>query len=208
MPRILTVAIFVSGEGTTFEALAERIDSGGLPARIALVVSDRPAAPAIERARRRGVDAELRPLRDAGPGADWALGLSRELDQRGVELVVLAGFLSVLPKEFVSRWPGRIINVHPSLLPKFGGPGMYGHRVHEAVLRSGDPETGVTVHLVTEAVDAGPILAQVRVPVRADDTPDALRARLHPVEVEALAATILRFAGGELPLPARNDREG
>jgi phosphoribosylglycinamide formyltransferase-1 len=118
-----------------------------------------------------------------------------------VELVVLAGFLSILPNRWVDRWRGRAINIHPSLLPRHGGPGMYGPRVHRAVLASGDRETGATVHIVTSDVDGGPTVAQERMAVLPDDTPDTLRARLHPIEVNLLAVTIRKFAEGELPLP-------
>ena len=96
---------------------------------------------------------------------------------------------------------GRAINLHPSLLPRYGGPGMYGPRVHAAVLAAGEQETGATVHLVTGTVDGGPPLAQQRIAIRARDTPESLRARLHPVEVELLIATIGRFASGQLALP-------
>jgi len=201
MSRIVTLAVLVSGAGTTLEGLAERIDSGQLPARIAVVLADRTEAPAVDRARRRGFDTLVRPVRTMASGAAWSEAVVPELERRGVDLVVLAGFLAVLPPEFVARYPGRILNLHPSLLPKYGGRGMYGMRVHDAVLRSGDAETGVTVHLVTEAVDAGPILAQERVAIRPDDTPERLRERLHPIEVDLLAATIARFASGELPMP-------
>jgi phosphoribosylglycinamide formyltransferase 1 len=204
MPRVVTLAVFVSGAGTTLEGLADRIRAGQLPAQIAVVVSDRRGTGAIELARHRGLDTVVRSPRTSGSGAAWTQEIASELDRRGVELVVLAGFLAILPKEFVALYRDRILNLHPSLLPKHGGRGMYGLRVHEAVLRSGDTETGVTVHRVTDSVDGGPILLQVRVPVRPDDTPEKLRARLHPIEVQALSETIARFARDQLPLPPRS----
>lgn len=200
MTRTLPVAVLVSGEGTTLEALAELAVGGHLPIRIVLVVSDRPHIPAIERARRRGLPTIVLPTRGVDPDV-WSDRLTQELVDKGVELVVLAGFLSILPPRWVERWLGRAINLHPSLLPRYGGPGMYGPRVHRAVLASGDRETGATVHVVTSDVDAGPTVAQERLPVLPDDTPESLRARLHPVEVALLAATLRRFAEGELPLP-------
>ena len=112
-----------------------------------------------------------------------------------------AGFLTILPDDWVVRWRGRAINLHPSLLPKYGGRGLYGPRVHRAVLAAGEAETGATVHLVTEEVDRGPTIAQARLAVLPGDTPATLRARLHPVEVELLATTLRRFAEGTLPLP-------
>jgi phosphoribosylglycinamide formyltransferase-1 len=198
--RTLPIAVLVSGEGTTLEGLAELAAGGHLPVRIALVVSDRPQIPAIERARRRGIPTTVLPTRGVDPDA-WSDRLTKELRDQGVELVVLAGFLSILPTRWVEQWHGRAINIHPALLPRHGGPGMYGPRVHRAVLASGDRETGATVHIVTADVDAGPTIAQERLPVLPNDTPDSLRARLHPIEVNLLAATIRRFAEGELPLP-------
>lgn len=200
MSRVLPVGVLVSGEGTTLDALAELALGHHLPARFALVVADRPHAPAIEKARRRGLPTLVLPARGVDPET-WATQLTQALDARGVELVVLAGFLTILPSSWVERWRGRAINVHPSLLPKYGGPGMYGSRVHAAVLAHREQESGATVHLVTGDLDAGPALAQMRVPVASDDTPETLRARLHPVEVDLLAQTIRRFADGTLPLP-------
>jgi phosphoribosylglycinamide formyltransferase 1 len=200
--RTLPIAVLVSGEGTTLEGLAELAIGGHLPVRIALVVSDRPQIPAIERARVRGIPTIVLPSRGVDPDV-WSDRLTAELLEKGVELVVLAGFLSILPPRWVDRWKGRAINIHPSLLPRYGGPGMYGPRVHRAVLASGDRETGATVHIVTSDVDAGPTVAQERLSVRPDDTAESLRARLHPVEVALLAATIRRFAEGQLPLPYR-----
>jgi len=182
------------------EGLAELAVGGHLPVRIVLVVSDRPHIPAIERARLRGIPTTVLPSRGVDPVV-WSDRLTAELVEKGVELVVLAGFLSILPPRWVARWQGRAINLHPALLPRHGGPGMYGPRVHREVLASGDRETGATVHLVTAEVDAGPTIAQERLPVLPNDTPESLRARLHPVEVALLAATLRRFAEGQLPLP-------
>ena len=173
---------------------------GHLPIRICLVVSDRPNIPAIERARRRGIPTVVLPTHGVDPSA-WSDRLTKELTEKGVELVVLAGFLSILPDVWVERWSGRAINIHPALLPRHGGRGMYGMRVHRAVLEAGETESGATVHVVTNDVDGGPRVAQEKVPVLPGDTPDSLRARLHPVEVGLLAATLRRFADGDLPLP-------
>lgn len=200
MTRALPVAVLVSGEGTTLEGLAEMAAGGHLPIRICLVVSDRPNIPAIERARRRGIPTVVLPTRGADPEA-WSDRLTKELVDQSVELVVLAGFLSILPTRWVERWSGRAINIHPALLPLHGGRGMYGMRVHRAVLEAGETVSGATVHMVTTDVDGGPRVAQEKVPVYPGDTPEALRARLHPVEVGLLAATLRRFAEGELPLP-------
>ena len=204
MGRILSVAVFLSGEGTTCDALAELAAGGHLPARLAVVLADRPHAPGIERARHRGIATAVRPLHGADR-ATWSAETDALLRERNAELVVLAGFLGILPASFVRRWAGRIINVHPSLLPKYGGPGMYGPRVHTAVLADGARETGATVHVVTDDVDAGPILLQESIPVVAGDDAGALRERLRPVEVRLLAEAIRRFADGDWPLPYAAD---
>jgi phosphoribosylglycinamide formyltransferase-1 len=200
MTQPLALAVLVSGEGTTLEALAEAIAGGHLPARIELVVADRPHAPAIERARRRGLPTAVLPFRGTSP-SDWSDRLTALLRERGAELVLLAGFLAILPPEFLRAWTGRTLNVHPALLPRYGGSGMYGRHVHEAVLRSGDAETGVTVHLATEEVDAGPVLWQERTAVEPGDTPEVLRERLRPLELKALSEVLRRFADGTWSLP-------
>ena len=202
MARRLPIAVLVSGKGTTLDALAELAASGRLPADVRLVVSDRATAPALEKARRHALATLLLPSKGVDPGA-WSSRLTAELEAKGVELVVLAGFMTILPSAWVERWRGRAINLHPALLPKHGGPGMYGARVHEAVLAAHETESGATVHLVTGDLDGGPRIAQERVPVLPGDTPATLRERLHPVEVRLLAETIRRFADGELPLPYR-----
>jgi phosphoribosylglycinamide formyltransferase-1 len=196
----LRLGLLASGEGTTLEGLATALAGESDSLEIAVVVSDRAGARALERARRLGLPTAVVGTNDPEPEG-WAERLTTVLDTRGVELVVLAGFLPILPPSWVARWSGRAINLHPSLLPRYGGRGMHGRRVHESVLAAGDPETGVTVHLVTGAVDAGPAIAQRRVPVLPGDTPESLRNRLRPVEIDLLASTLRQFAQGSLPLP-------
>lgn len=197
----LPIAVFASGEGTTLDAIARAAGDY----RIVLVVVDRPGVGALEVARRHGLPA----IEVGRPGTQrdaWAARITRELEHHGVELVVLAGFLSILPPSWAERWVGRAINTHPSLLPRFGGRGMYGLRVHAAVIASGATESGATVHLVTEATDAGPPIAQARVPVLPGDSPETLRARIHPAEIELLIGTIRDFATGARPLPYSGER--
>ncbi len=196
----LAVAVFASGEGTTFEAVAEAAAGGHLPIRVAVVVSDRASAPVLERARRRGLPTAVLPTRSAS-GAEWARRATEVLEPAGTELVLLAGFLSILPPAFTRRWAGRTINLHPSLLPRYGGRGFYGLKVHAAVLAAGDAETGATVHLVTDAVDGGPILRQQRVPVLPGDTPERLRDRVRDAERVALFDVLERFATRRWRLP-------
>ncbi|MCI4334857.1 MAG: phosphoribosylglycinamide formyltransferase [Thermoplasmata archaeon] len=200
MARPLAVAVLVSGQGSLLEPLSESSRSGTIAFRIALVVSDRAGTPAIERARRAGLPTEVLP-RAGADDARWSRSLDFLLRSRGVDLVLLAGFLSVLPPGFLAGWRGRVINVHPSLLPRHGGPGMFGLRVHAAVLASGEATTGATVHLVTDTVDGGPALAHRELPVETGDTPERLRDRLRPLELEALFEVLGQFATGRWALP-------
>jgi formyltetrahydrofolate-dependent phosphoribosylglycinamide formyltransferase len=160
-------------------------------------VSNRPDAPALERAREWGVKAIS--LRDPGDGSEWL----RQLRAERVEMVVLAGYLKLVPADVIAAYRDRIMNIHPALLPAFGGPGMYGRHVHEAVLRSGARVSGATVHLVDEVYDRGAILAQARVPVLPADTVESLAARVLKAEHMLLPAVILKAAeaGHPVPLP-------
>lgn len=184
------------------EALAARWAAADAPVRIVLVLCDRPGAHVLERARKLGLPVEV-VERDASELDAWAALLTQRLRAAETDLVVLAGFLAILPPSWVAAWKGRAINLHPSLLPRHGGVGMHGMRVHAAVLDAHERETGVTIHLVTAQVDAGPTIAQARLAVLPEDTPQSLRARLAPLEVELLGETVQRFARGELPLPYR-----
>jgi formyltetrahydrofolate-dependent phosphoribosylglycinamide formyltransferase len=179
------VAVLVSGGGTNLQALLDAFhDAPG--ARIARVISNRPDAGALERARRAQVPTiVLREPRDAGE----LLGVLQDVD-----LVVLAGYLKLVPRAVVKQFRGRMINIHPALLPDFGGAGMYGHHVHEAVLASGAKESGATVHFVDEEFDRGAIIAQERVPVKAGDTPDSLAARVLEAEHRLLPRVVLELA--------------
>ncbi len=196
----LAVGVLASGHGTTLDGLAAAADSY----RIAVVLVDRPGVGAIGVARSHGI-----PVVEVGrPGATpdaWGARVTAALTEHGVELVVLAGFLSILPESWVRRWQGRAVNLHPSLLPRFGGPGMYGLKVHAAVLAAGESESGATVHLITTDVDGGPTVAQARLRVLPGDTPEALRERIHPLEVDLLVRTLREFASGDRPLPLPAD---
>jgi len=179
------VAVLVSGGGTNLQALLDTLHDSPI-ARIARVISSRPDAGALERARRAGVPTTV--LRDAGDPAEVLSALA------GAQLVVLAGYLKLVPASVVARFRGRIINIHPALLPDFGGAGMYGRRVHEAVLASGAKESGATVHFVDEEFDRGAIIAQEKVPVIATDTPDSLAVRVLEAEHRLLPRVVLELA--------------
>jgi len=186
--------VCASGGGTNLQSLLDRLGKEGLAA-VVLVLSDRADARALDRARRAGVAAEV--LSQPHDPAEWIERLAR----RDVDLVVLAGYLKLVPAPVITAYAGRIINIHPALLPRFGGRGMYGRRVHEAVLASGDEESGATVHLVDEEFDHGAVLAQVRVPVEPDDTPESLAQRVLEQEHRLLPAVVLAAARAGHPVP-------
>jgi phosphoribosylglycinamide formyltransferase-1 len=191
----MRLAVLVSGRGSNLEAVLEAIASGGLRAvDPVLVVSNRPGVRALAVAERYGVPARVLPRRafaDAGQ-RDEAIG--RAVTDAGSDLVLLAGYDQLLRAGYFAAYRGRTINIHPSLLPRHGGHGMMGLAVHEAVLAAGDAETGVSIHEVTSELDAGPVLAQERVPVRAGEDADALARRVLRVEHRLLVATLRRLA--------------
>jgi len=193
------IMALVSGGGTNLQALLDAQkngafasgDSGG---KIVLVVSDNSKAYALERAKAAGVsvaveEPDKRITRDERR-QELSDRILRLADTYHIDLIVLAGFLSILKGEIVRRYAGRIINLHPSLLPKFGGDGMYGMRVHRAVLDAGEKESGCTVHLVDTGVDTGPILLRRKVPVLSGDTPDTLAERIHTEEHIAIVEAV------------------
>lgn len=197
------VAVFASGSGTNLQALLDHFNAGpaGGVARVALVVSDREGTGALDRAAAAGVPGTVIPVKGRDPDEVAAETLDA-LEEAGTELVALAGYLRLVPGAVVRAFRWRILNIHPALLPAFGGQGMWGHHVHEAVLASGAKMSGPTVHYVDERYDTGLILAQWPVPVLAGDTPEALAARvlrvehrLYPAAVERVATGLERDAG-------------
>jgi phosphoribosylglycinamide formyltransferase-1 len=186
------VAVFASGGGSNLQALLDRF-AADEAAHIALVVSDVANAGALERGRAAGVRTEHVPVRGRDDDA-----VSRDtlalLDGEGIELIALAGYLKLVPREVVTRYRSRIVNIHPALLPSFGGPGMYGRRVHEAVIAAGCTVTGATVHHVTEEYDRGAIIAQWPVPVLVEDTAEVLAARVLRVEHVLYPAVVAHMA--------------
>lgn len=184
------IAVFASGTGSNLEALFEALGDRD-DAAIVLVVSDRSGAKALDRARRRDVEAAV-----IDPGD--ARAMVTLLEDRDVDWIVLAGYLKRVPTDVVARWRNRILNVHPALLPRFGGKGMYGRHVHRAVLEAGETVSGATVHLVDEEYDRGPIVAQRQVPVEPDDTAESLAERVLEVEHRLLPEVVIAAAEGRI----------
>jgi phosphoribosylglycinamide formyltransferase-1 len=190
----------VSGGGTNFQALLEAEKTGRLgPGRLAVAVSDRPGAYALERARLWGIpvhveepDPRLSVEKRRPELSDRIFRIARDYN---IGLIVLAGFLSILQGRIIRHYAGRIINLHPSLLPKYGGPGMYGNHVHRAVLNAGEKESGCTIHFVDSGIDTGSIILQRKVPVLNGDTPDALAERIHDEEHIAIVEAAALVAG-------------
>ena len=176
--RKARIAVLVSGGGTNLEALLKAQESGGIPhGEIVLVLSSAPGAYALERAKNHQVPGFAVPRKGAGQD-EFEAALLQKLAEHEIDMIVLAGFLSILSPEFIRRWPDRILNVHPSLIPAFCGKGYYGLKVHEAALERGVKVTGATVHLVNEIHDGGRILLQQAVEVLPGDTPEILQRRV------------------------------
>ncbi|HET7461846.1 MAG TPA: phosphoribosylglycinamide formyltransferase [Longimicrobium sp.] len=191
------VAVLASGGGTNLQALIDHFNPAPAPAaRVELVVASRAGVGALERAARAGVPSVVLDAREIGADG-LAARMMEELERHRIDIVVLAGYLQLVPTEVVERFEGRMLNIHPALLPGFGGRGMYGLRVHRAVLESGARVSGATVHLVSERYDEGRIVAQWPVPVLAGDTPEALAARVLAVEHRIFPLAVEALARGE-----------
>ncbi|MFH1258808.1 MAG: phosphoribosylglycinamide formyltransferase [Elusimicrobiota bacterium] len=202
----IKIGVLVSGGGTNLQAIIEAVEAGKIPdSKIALVISNREDVFALQRARQHEIEAIT--IKSKGvPCEEYSKKISEELEKREVNLVCLAGFLLKLSSEFVQRFKGRILNVHPALLPAFGGQGMYGHHLHEAVVASGAKFSGTTVHFVDESYDTGPIILQAVVPVLDDDTPETLAARILKEEHRIYPEAIKLFAEGKLLVEGRRVR--
>ena len=173
------IAVLVSGGGTNLQALLDAEAAGKIPhGEIALVISNNPNAYALERARLAGVPGAVITKKECGSQEAFEAQIQAVLERNGTDLIILAGFMCILSERFTSRWPKRILNVHPSLIPSFCGEGFYGLRVHEAALDYGVKVTGATVHFVNEIPDGGEIIAQKAVYIEAGDTPEILQKRV------------------------------
>ena len=194
------IAVFVSGGGTNLQAIIDKAAEGGIHhGELAVVVSSKEGAFALERAAKAGIPGVVVSRKDAGSQEAFEAGILAVMDEYRIDMIILAGFMSILTKNFTDRYPKRIINVHPALIPSFCGEGFYGLRVHQAALDYGVKVTGATVHFVNEIPDGGQIIAQKAVDILPGDTPEALQKRvmeqaewlLLPQAAEIVAAEIV-----------------
>lgn len=195
--RKVRIAVLVSGGGTNLQTLIDAVEKGDINGEITAVISDRENAYAMERARKHGIKAVYIDRNQLSEN------LLPELQKLNIELIVLAGFLSILDRELVKAYEGRIINIHPSLIPSFCGKGFYGEKVHKAALDYGVKVSGATVHFVDEGTDSGPIILQESVPVYIEDTIETLAARVLQVEHRLLPAAVRLFCEGRLCIVRR-----
>ncbi len=201
----LRLGVLLSGGGRTLTNILELIQAGSLSAEVATVIASRECK-GIDRSKSAGLDVHLVTYKNFGPSQlkDYSAEITRLLDSAEVDLVIMAGFLSkwIIP----ANYAGRVLNIHPALLPKYGGQGMFGHHVHEAVIAAGDTKSGCTVHFVTNEYDAGPIILQREVPVQPGDTPDDLAGRVFEQECIAYPEAIRLFAEGRVKLTGQEAR--
>jgi phosphoribosylglycinamide formyltransferase-1 len=196
----LKLGFLASGNGSSARAIVAAIRAGELTAEARLLVSNNRSAAALAFAAEAGVPS-LCIATQADPGAADAR-LAQAMVAHGVELIVLSGYLRQLGPQTLARYAGRVLNIHPGPLPEFGGHGMYGRRVHEAVIAAGAPESGACIHLVDEEYDRGPVIARRRVPVEPGDTPETLEARVTALEPQFYVETLKQIAAGDLRLPS------
>lgn len=197
---VTKIAVLVSGGGTNLQALIDAEARGELGCgKISLVIASKPDVYALERAKNNGIEAIVLARRDYADIAAYSKALADTLEQKGTDLVVLAGFLTIIDEQVYERFPNKILNVHPALIPSFCGKGYYGLRVHEAALEKGVKVSGATVHIVTPECDAGPIVLQKAVAVKEDDTPETLQRRImEEAEWKILPEAVKLFCEGRI----------
>jgi phosphoribosylglycinamide formyltransferase 1 len=200
------IAALIPGGGSNLQAILDAIEAGSIHGRIVLVISDIPNAYGLERARAAGIPTVVMRPREYLSRAEYSSALASRLHEAQADLVIMAGFMRVLTKELTEPFAGRIMNIHPALVPSFCGPGFFGHHVHEAVLRAGVKVSGCTVHFVEEEVDAGPIILQRVVPVLDDDSEDTLAARVLVEEHLAYPEAVRLYCEGRLRIEGRRVR--
>ncbi len=202
----MRIAVLASGNGTNLQAIIDAVEAGRLSARVALVLSNKPDAYALQRAKKHGIPTVVISSKDFERREDFVSAMIDAFERHDVDFIALAGYLRKVPPEVVRMFRNRITNIHPALLPAFGGKGMYGLRVHKAVLEYGCKVTGVTVHIVDEEYDHGPIVAQRCVPISDHDTPETLAKRVQSVEHRLYPEVLQWFAEGRVVVEGRTVR--
>ena len=198
--KVTKIAVLVSGGGTNLQALIDAEGRGELGnGRITLVIASKPDVYALERAKNNGIEAKVLARKEYDSIAAYSKALADTMEAAGIDLVVLAGFLTIIDEQVYERFPNRILNVHPALIPSFCGKGFYGLHVHEAALEKGVRVSGATVHIVTPECDAGPIILQKAVEVKQDDTPETLQKRIMvEAEWKILPEAVKLFCDGRI----------
>jgi formyltetrahydrofolate-dependent phosphoribosylglycinamide formyltransferase len=191
------LAVLISGSGTSLQNFIDKIEAGSLDAEIVVVVASRRNIAGIERAEKAGLRVEIVERRKFADADSFSEAVTAAIEPQDPDLVLLAGFLQKYL--FPEKYRGRVLNIHPGLLPEYGGQGMYGHHVHEAVIAAGERESGCTVIIADHEYDHGPTVVERRVPVLPEDTPDTLAARIFEAECEAYPEAVRMFAEGKLP---------
>ena len=200
----MNIGVFASGRGSNFQAILDAIHQRVLTARVSLLLSNKSDAGALEIARAHHIPAIHLSQKQFADEPSFAAAMMRLLKEHDVQIIALAGYLKKIPVSVVREYRNRILNIHPALLPSFGGHGMYGHFVHEAVIASGAKLSGATVHLVDEEYDRGPIVLQKSVPVERGDTPESLAARVLLVEHEIFPLALQAFVENRVIINERS----
>ena len=188
------IAVFISGSGSNLQSIIDNIENGNLNCEISYVIADRECF-GLERAEKHGIKSIMLDKKLFGNKLSDEISAILENDIEKTDYIVLAGYLSILSENFINKWNRKIINIHPSLLPKFGGKGMYGMNVHRAVIEAKETESGCTIHFVDTGVDTGEIILQIKVPVLSDDTPEILQKRVLEKEHILLIEGIKKLLG-------------
>ena len=199
----MNIAVFASGRGSNFQAILDAIDAGILPARIVVLISNNSDAGAMEIARAHNISTQHISQKMFSSEEALADAILEVLEEKHTEFIALSGYMKKIPAHVIRQYRNRIVNIHPALLPSFGGEGMFGHRVHEAVIASGEKVSGATVHLVDEEYDRGPIVLQKTLDIVPDDTPDSLAAKVLKIEHEIFPLALKAFAEGRVKVEGR-----
>ena len=191
---MINIVVFASGSGTNFQAIIDAVENGQINGRIVGLITNKKGIQAIDRAQKHNIDHEYLAPSDFSSYPKYVEDLLKQLEQWDTQLIALAGYMIKIPSEVINKYKDRIVNIHPSLLPKYGGKGFYGKKVHRAVIDNEEEISGCTVHIVTEEYDQGPILGQRKVPVRKSDDPEILGKRILKEEHKLFPEIIAKLA--------------